>query len=165
MIIIRWINRFFVCVQSDLILDCVILCDFVDILIFLRFNVIYFIYQLGHIIKMQDSDWCVMYIMQAVCFCWLCCLMHFLTNTWSVIYYKCYTCVKKKRSFSVWIYDLLLIICSVYFLFYSEKTCFNWKPIKLLWWLCMHIPNYLCKRQAKDVYIILAQCSIKDSNL
>ena len=89
----------------------VIWCKFVDIWIFPRCKVIYFISQLGHMTKMQHPDWFVM-----------CSCLHshdaghvLLLNLYlSVIYHKWCTHITttKNTSFSVGLWDLLLRICA-----------------------------------------------------
>ena len=84
-------------------------------------------------------------LIQDICCCWSCCFVHFLTNTcqfWIINGAHAF-----KKRISVWLRDLRT--CVVYLLFYSEKTCCNWKPIESVWWFAAkfhaHIANYLCR--------------------
>ena len=51
----------------------------------------------------------------------------------SVIYLTNGKHTLKKKSFSLWHWDLLLRICFVDLVFYSYETCCNWKLMKQLW--------------------------------
>ena len=94
------------------------------------------------------------YMMQAMCFCWLGCFVHFLilVSYLSQMVRMCLT----KNCLSIWLWDLLLIICFVYLHFYSEKTCHNWKPISYCGDLqpsCVHtyLIRYACVTRKRSI--------------
>ena len=132
-----------ICVQSDLLW-------FYEYSIFLRCKLIYFICQLGHMIRMQHSDWFVM------CYCLhylydggniLLLIIRFcaciLTNSCQLFITNCAHTFKWQFSDMTWeilvkyltigFWDFSLRICVVYLFFYSGEKSRKWKPIGLLW--------------------------------
>ena len=159
MIIIRWIDMLSICVQNDLMLYAALL-KILKIFWSAKWSTAFFSWltwpQCSILIGLLGSV-AYVYIMQAMCFCWACCLVEFLTNTCKLFVTNDACAFKKKSYLSVRLWDLLVGICVVYLLRYPEKTCCNWKPRKLLlqWFttkLHAHIHNYLCRHHRKYIF-------------
>ena len=130
MITIRYINMFSILVQRDF----VIWCNFVDIESFRDAK--WSTSSVSQITWLKCSIlidlFCALdyiYMMQVMCCCWLCCFVHFLTNTCQLFITNCTHLLSKivyLFDFGIYYYKMYLFICS-----FSQR-----KPatIERQWW-------------------------------